>query len=79
MNLNDFIKKFASEFEETDANVIKNNTIFKEIDEWSSMVVLSVIGMVNKVYQVRLKADDFRKVSTVEELFNLIVERKKNV
>jgi len=76
MNLNDFIKKFASEFEDTDVSVINANTMFKDLEEWSSMIVLSVMGMVNKEYQVRLKAEDFRNVFTVEELFNLIVERE---
>jgi len=76
MSLDNFIKKFASEFEETDANIVKSDTMFKDLEEWSSMIVLGVMGMVNKEYQVRLKAEDFRNTSTVEELFNLIVERK---
>jgi acyl carrier protein len=78
MNKEDFIKKFASEFEDTDVNVIKQDTFFKDLEEWSSMTVLSVIGMVNKEYQVRLRGEDFRNASTVEDLYNLINGRKNN-
>ena len=37
MELNDFIKKFAEQFEETAPEEIQANTEFKNLEEWSSL------------------------------------------
>jgi len=72
MTLESFISNFAAQFEDTDASEITATTIFKEIDEWDSLIALSVIGMVDEEYDVRLKGDDIRNASTVEDLFNIV-------
>ena len=40
MELNEFIENFAEQFDDTDASEIKADTVFKELDEWSSLVAL---------------------------------------
>ena len=75
MELDIFIVKFAEQFDETDASEIKSETLFKELDEWSSLLALSVIAMVDEEYDVALKGDDIRNAQTVEDLFNLVKER----
>ena len=75
MELNDFIKNFAEQFDEIDASEIKEDTEFKELDEWSSLIALSVIGMVDEEYDVTLKGEDFRMSKTVEDLFNIVKSR----
>lgn len=72
MELNDFIANFAEQFEDTDASVIKADTEFKELDEWSSLIALSVIAMVDEEYDVTIKGDDIRNSNTVEDLFNAV-------
>ena len=76
MELNEFIGNFADQFEDTDASEIKAETVFKDLDEWSSLIALSVIAMVDEEYDVTLKGDDIRGVSTVEDLFNIVSSRK---
>ena len=46
MNINEFIEHFAEQFEETDAAEFKAETIFKDLDEWSSLMALNIIAMV---------------------------------
>lgn len=70
MELKDFIEKFAEQFEDTDASEIKAETVFKELDEWSSLIALCVIGMVDEEFGVTLKGEDIRNSKTVEDLFN---------
>ena len=72
MELKEFIENFASQFDDTDANEIKAETVFKELDEWSSLIALSVIAMVDEEYDVSLKGDDIRNASTIEDLFNTV-------
>lgn len=72
MELKDFIEKFAALFEETDSSEFTGDTYFKELDEWSSLTGLLVIGMVLDEYGKDLKADALRKCETIEELFNTV-------
>lgn len=75
MEIKDFIANFAEQFEETDVNDIQATTVFKDLDEWSSLLALSVIAMVDEEYDVALKGDDIRNAKTVEDLFNVVKER----
>lgn len=72
MELNEFISNFADQFDETDASEIKAETVFKELDEWSSLIALSVIAMVDEEYDITIKGDDIRNSNTVEDLFNAV-------
>jgi acyl carrier protein len=72
MELKDFIENFANQFDDTDPSEIKAETVFKKLDEWSSLVALSVIAMVDEEYDVTIKGDDIRSSETVEDLFNAI-------
>lgn len=72
MDLKNFIENFANQFDETDASEFKAETVFKEMDEWSSLIALSVIAMVDEEYDITIKGDDIRNSKTIEELFNAV-------
>ena len=69
MELNQFIENFAAQFDDTELSEFKAETVFKELEEWSSLTALSVIAMVDEEYDLKIKGDDIRKSSTVEDLF----------
>lgn len=73
--LDEFVQLFADLFDETDASQFTPETIFRELDEWSSLLGLSVIAMVDEEFNVALNANDFRKVSTIEDLYKVVLER----
>lgn len=75
MELNDFIANFAEQFDDTDSSEITAGTEFKNLDEWSSLIALSVIAMVDEEYDVAIKGDDIRSANTVENLFNIVKSR----
>ena len=75
MKLKDFIKNFADQFEDTEASEIRADTVFKDLDEWSSILALSIISMIDEEYDVVLKGDDIRTSNTVEDLFNVILSK----
>lgn len=75
MELQEFIEKFAEQFDETDASEIQASTDFKELDEWSSLISLSIIAMVDEEYDVALKGKDILDANTVEDLFNTVKSR----
>ena len=72
MELNDFIEHFAEQFDETDASEFKPETKFRDFDEWSSLIALSIIAMVDEEYDVTLKGDDIKQSNTLEDLFNIV-------
>lgn len=72
MELQKFITDFAGQFEDTDADEISASTEFKELDEWSSILVLSVIALVKTEYGKTISGTEIRSCDTVEDLFNLI-------
>lgn len=72
MELQDFIEKFAEQFDETEVCELTAETKFKELDEWSSLIALSIIAMVDEEYDVTLKGNDINTSSTIEDLFNVI-------
>lgn len=76
MELNDFIENFASQFDDTDPAMIKADTKYRELDEWSSIIVMCVIAMADAEYGVPLKGDDLNSADTVEDLFNLIKSKQ---
>ena len=72
MELKEFIENFAAQFEETESNEITAITIFKDLDEWSSLTALSVIAMADEEYEVVLTGDYIRNSTTVNDLFELV-------
>ena len=71
-----FIANIADIFEEVDSSTIDASTHFKDLDEWSSIIALSIIAMVDEEYNVLLNGNDIRSSVTVEDLFNLVNSRK---
>lgn len=72
MELNEFIKNFADQFDDTDASAITAETVFHELDEWGSLIGLSVIAMIDDEYGVTIKGDELRAAVTVQDVFNLV-------
>ena len=72
MELSSFIANFADQFEDTDPAEIRAETVFHDLDEYSSLIALSIIAMVDEEYDVQLKGDDMRQAVTVEDLFNIV-------
>jgi acyl carrier protein len=76
MELQEFIQKFADQFEDTDPKQITANLNFRDIEGWSSFSALTIIAMVDFQYKVKLKADDIRQSQTIEDLYNIVKSKK---
>lgn len=72
MELNEFVAKIAELFEEIDTTNFNGQTDFRNNEEWSSLIGLSVIAMIDEEYDVTLKGDDVKKAKTIEDLFNTV-------
>lgn len=72
MEIKDFIANFAEAVDDIDASVLTPETLFRELDEWSSLSALSIMAMIDEEYNVQLKAEEMRHTNTIQELFDLV-------
>ncbi len=75
MNLEEFVARFAEEFDETPAEQFKADTVFKSLDEWGSLTALSIIAMVDEEFEKRITGADLRSVETIKDLYNLVMSK----
>lgn len=73
--LDEFVALFAEQFDETDVTEIHSSTHFHDLEEWSSLIGLSVIAMVDEEFDVALKGDDVKTSVTVEDLYNKVIAK----
>ena len=71
-SLEEFVSLFAEQFDDTDRSEFSATTVFKELDEWSSLMALNVIAMVDEEFDIALKGDDIKNAETIEDLFNIV-------
>ena len=75
MNLNEFIAVFAAEFDETPENKFAPDTNYQELEEWDSLISLSIIAMADEALGKRLLGSELRSCNTIEELYNLLMQK----
>lgn len=73
--MDDFIKNFANQFDDTDLSEFKPDTKFRDLEEWSSLTGLAIMNMIEKKYGVKLTVLELRKVNTIEELYHVVVNK----
>lgn len=73
--LDEFVALFAEQFDETDPSVFTAETVFHDLDEFSSLIGLSLIAMVDEEFDVTLKGDDVKTSVTVEDLYNKVISK----
>lgn len=72
MDLNEFIKNFADVFDDTDASEITADTVFQDLEEWGSLINMSVIAMAKTKYGKTITGKEIRSCETVAELKALV-------
>lgn len=72
MEIKVFIEKFAEQFDDTELSEFKPETVFHELDEYSSLIALTIIGMIDEEYGVTIGAEEMSAAVTIEDLFNTV-------
>lgn len=74
-SLEEFTALFAEQFDETPSSEITKNTNFHELDEYSSLIALSLIAMIDEEFDVTVKGNDIKNAVTVKDLYNIVISR----
>jgi len=72
MEINAFLKNFADILDDTDAALITQETVFRDLDEWNSLTALSLIAMADEEYDVKLTGDDIKSSNSLHDIFEII-------
>lgn len=72
MDIREFIANFVDQFDEVPSIEVTPETRHHEMEEWTSMIALSVMAMIDEEYDVQIKADEMRNSQTVQELYDIV-------
>ncbi len=72
MEIKEFIEHFAEQFDDTELSEFTPETVFHNLEEYSSLIALSIIAMVDEEYGVALNANDMSSSVTIEDLFKIV-------
>ncbi len=79
MNIDDFVMNFSELFEETENTNFTPLTKFRDIEEWSSLLALSAIAMVDDKYRIKISGDDLRDAGTIEDIFRIVQKKQADL
>ena len=72
MTKEEFVQEFAELLENEE---VREETKFRELDEWDSLAALSTISMIDDEFGVTINNKDLRNVENVGELYDMVISR----
>lgn len=78
MEIKEFIENFVDQFDDLELTDVTPETVMRDLDEWSSMIGLSLLNMSDKEYGVTLTFEELRHAITVQDLFDTIEKKQNN-
>ena len=74
--MEEFIKNFAQQWDETDASEFTPECEFHELEEWSSLTGLAILNMIAKKYGVRIAPAELKAAVTIQDVYNLVQSKQ---
>lgn len=75
MELKEFVSSFAEQFDETDISEINAETVFQNLEEWSSLTAIGVIALAKTEFGKTITGGELRACTTVEDVYRLILSK----
>lgn len=76
MEIKTFLQNFAEILDDTDATLIVEDAIFRDLEEWDSLTALSLIAMADEEYSVKLTGDDIKSSTSLSDIFEIIKNKR---
>lgn len=74
--MEEFIKNFANQWDETDASEFTQECEFHELEEWSSLVGLAILNMIVKKYGVKVAPAELKACVMIQDVYNLVQSKR---
>lgn len=75
MELNEFVKLFAAQFEETSADAFTPELNFQDLEEWSSLTMLNIIALADDSFDVELTDEEISASETIKDVYDVIMSK----
>ncbi|WP_316737881.1 phosphopantetheine-binding protein [Pedobacter aquatilis] len=72
MEISQFVKLFALQFEDSEMSNIDTTTEFKKLETWDSLTAFSVQSMIEDELKINITTEELKSSKTVLDLFQLI-------
>lgn len=73
--MEEFIKHFSEQFDDTDMDEFTPELVFHDLEEWSSIVGLAILNMMIQKYKVRLSPGELANAVTVRDVWEIVQEK----
>ncbi len=73
MDFNEFKTKFVDQLEIENIASLNQNTLFRELEEWSSLSILELIVLYDEEFEKQIGDGDISKCQTLADLYNLAI------
>lgn len=72
MEIQEFIEKFAEAIEIENVESLTSETIFRDLDDWSSLSVMLTVAFYDEEFEKEVTDADIKSCKTIGDLYNLI-------
>lgn len=72
INIEDFTAKIAEQFLEEDQPKVTKDIEFKLLNTFDSLTGMAMLGIIKEEYKVDIPVNEFRKMTTINELYDYI-------
>ena len=71
-DISEFIKKIEFEIDEIEAGALKPDTKYREMEDWSSMLGLIFIALIDTEYGITINGEELINAITIQDLYNVV-------
>lgn len=71
MEINEFIEKFAEAIEVENVEALTPETVFQDLDEWSSISVMLLIAFFDEEFEKEIGNKELKEAVTIQDLYNI--------
>ena len=74
--MEEFIKNFAAQWDETEMSEFTPDCVFHDLEEWSSLTGLAILNMIAKKYGVKVAPAELKACETIKNVFDLVESKR---
>ena len=74
--MKEFLEKFEEQFDDVVPGSLKAETVFREIEGWSSLTAMLIIAMADAEYDVTITGAEIKESVTIGDLYNIVTTKK---
>ena len=71
-DISEFIKKIEFEIDEIEAGTLKPDTKYREMEDWSSMLGLIFIALIDTEYGITINGEELINAITIQDLYDVV-------